>query len=257
MTYMFLKSFISLSLFLSATLFYAQRPDPDIIASKSGDIAIQPILHGTLVLEYNDKIIYVDPYGEGRAFKNIARPDLILITDIHGDHLNEKTLDDISASGVPIIAPKAVADQISEKYKKQVSILGNDEKTKMFGIHITAIPMYNLPETPDSKHMKGRGNGYLLKMGNKKIYISGDTEDIPEMRALENIDVAFICMNLPYTMDINQASNAVVDFKPSVVYPYHYRGNPDMSDTMAFKRLVNDKDDSIEVRLRNWYPDYK
>jgi len=117
--------------------------------------------------------------------------------------------------------------------------------------------MYNLPEAPDAKHIKGRGNGYLLEMGGKRIYISGDTEDIPEMRALENIDVAFICMNLPYTMDIDQASNAVVDFKPAVVYPYHYRGNPDMSDTAAFKKLVNDKDDQIEVRLRNWYPDYK
>ena len=254
---MFFKSFLSLCLFFSASLFYAQRPSPDVIATKSGDITIQPILHGTLVLQHDNKTIYVDPYGEAPAFKNIARPDLILITDIHGDHLNEKTLDDISAEGIPIIAPKAVAEQISEKYKKQVSTLNNDEKTKMFGIHITAIPMYNLPETPDAKHVKGRGNGYLLKMGDKRIYISGDTEDIPEMRALENIDVAFVCMNLPYTMDIKQASNAVVDFKPAVVYPYHYRGNPDMSDTAAFKRLVNDKDDQIEVRLRNWYPDYE
>lgn len=254
---MLLKSFIPLCFFLSFTLFYAQRPNPDILATKSGDITIQPILHGTLVLEFDNKIIYVDPYGEARAFNNIAAPDLILITDIHGDHLNEKTLDGIAAEGIPIIAPKAVADQISEKYRKQISILQNDEKTKMFGIRITAIPMYNLPEAPDAKHIKGRGNGYLLEMGGKRIYISGDTEDIPEMRALQNIDVAFICMNLPYTMDINQASNAVVDFKPAVVYPYHYRGNPDMSDTAAFKKLVNDKDDQIEVRLRNWYPDYK
>lgn len=251
-----LKIFFSLCLVFNTVMLFGQRPDPDVLKSNKADIIIQPVLHGTLVLQFNDKVIYVDPYGGSKAFKNIAKPDLILITDIHGDHLDEKTLDSIDTEGVTIIAPRAVADQISEKYKKQILILDNDAKTKVFGMTVEAMPMYNLPESPDAKHAKGRGNGYIMKMGNKTVYISGDTADIPEMRALKNIDAAFICMNLPYTMDINQAASAVLEFKPKIVYPYHYRGNPDMSDTEAFKKLVNEKDDKIDIRLRNWYPEY-
>ena len=110
--------------------------------------------------------------------------------------------------------------------------------------------MYNLPESPDAYHTKGRGNGYVLTIGGKNIYISGDTEDIPEMRALKNIDIAFVCMNLPYTMPPDQAAGGVLAFKPKIVYPYHYRGQ----DVNIFKNLVNAGDKNIEVRLRNWYP---
>ena len=113
--------------------------------------------------------------------------------------------------------------------------------------------MYNLPESPDAKHIRGRGNGYIINMGGKNIYISGDTEDIVEMRNLRNIDVAFICMNLPYTMDVNQAANAILEFKPKIVYPYHYRGRPNFSDIEKFKSLVHAVDDKIEVRIRDWY----
>jgi L-ascorbate metabolism protein UlaG (beta-lactamase superfamily) len=113
--------------------------------------------------------------------------------------------------------------------------------------------MYNLPEAPDSRHTKGRGNGYVLTLGGKLVYISGDTEDIREMRSLKNIDVAFVCMNLPYTMDIEQASSAVLEFKPKIVYPYHYRGQGGLNDVEGFKKLVNAVNPSIEVRLRNWY----
>jgi L-ascorbate metabolism protein UlaG (beta-lactamase superfamily) len=116
--------------------------------------------------------------------------------------------------------------------------------------------MYNLPEAPDSRHTKGRGNGYILNLGGKMVYISGDTEDIPEMRALKNIDVAFVCMNQPYTMDINQAANAVLAFKPKIVYPFHYRGQNGLSDVEGFKKLVDAGKAPIEVRLKNWYPEY-
>ena len=119
---------------------------------------------------------------------------------------------------------------------------------------IQAVPMYNLPEEENAKHPKGRGNGYVLNIENKRIYISGDTEDIIEMRMLRNIDVAFVCMNLPYTMDLNQAASAVLDFKPKTVYPYHYRGPEGLSDVEAFKNLVQAKDKNIQVRLYNWYP---
>ena len=114
--------------------------------------------------------------------------------------------------------------------------------------------MYNLPESEDSRHTKGRGNGYVLTFGDKRIYISGDTEDIAEMRALKDIDYAFVCMNLPYTMNIEQAADAVLEFKPGVVYPFHYRGGGGkFSDVDAFKTLVNNSDSSIEVRVRDWY----
>jgi L-ascorbate metabolism protein UlaG (beta-lactamase superfamily) len=235
----------------------AQRPAPDQIKSPGGDLIIQPVLHGTLTLGYNDQIIYVDPYGGAEAFAGLAQPDLILITDVHGDHLDEKTLDALGVEGVPIIAPQAVKDQMSDKYKKSTTVLNNGEKENKHGFEIEAIPMYNLPEAPDEKHVKGRGNGYVLNLGGKRVYLSGDTEDIPEMRSLKDIDVAFVCMNLPYTMDVNQAASAVLEFKPKVVYPYHYRGRPDMSDTQEFKNLVDKGGQDIEVRLRNWYPEYQ
>ena len=228
--------FFSLLFLLNTALLLGQRPEADTFKLKKGELVVQPILHGTLAFEYEGKVIYIDPYGGEKAFEGIAKPDLILITDIHGDHLNEKTLDAIDTKNVKIVAPKAVADQIAEKYHSQMVILANGEQSKQQGISIEAIPMYNLPESPDAKHVKGRGNGYILQMGKKKIYISGDTADIAEMRELKNIDIAFVCMNLPYTMNIDQAASAVLDFKPKVVYPYHYRGNPDMSDTSAFKR---------------------
>jgi L-ascorbate metabolism protein UlaG (beta-lactamase superfamily) len=134
--------------------------------------------------------------------------------------------------------------------KGKLVVLKNGDKTDMQGIAITAVPMYNLPEAPDSRHIKGRGNGYVINLGGKNVYISGDTEDIPEMRALKNIDAAFVCMNLPYTMDINQAASGVLAFKPVAVYPYHHRGQ----DINAFKKLVNDADPKIEVKLLKWYP---
>lgn len=251
-----IKSIIASLIILFSLSMYGQRPEADRFDSKKETLLVQPILHGTLSFEYQGNTIYMDPYGGEKAFEGITKPDLILITDIHGDHLNEKTLDAIDTEGVKIIVPQAVADKISEKYQDQLVIISNGDKTKQLGISIEAIPMYNLPESPDAKHVKGRGNGYILHFGKKKVYVSGDTAGISEMRQLKDIDIAFVCMNLPYTMDIEEAASAVLDFKPTIVYPYHYRGNPNISDTKAFKKLVNDKNSEIEVRLRNWYPEY-
>ena len=133
-------------------------------------------------------------------------------------------------------------------------MLRNGENSTQMGISIGAIPMYNLPESPAAMHTKGRGNGYVLGIGGKNIYISGDTQGIPEMRSLKNIDIAFVCMNLPYTMDVKEAADAVLAFSPKIVYPYHYRGQNGLSDVDAFKTLVNAGNKNIEVRLRNWYP---
>lgn len=232
----------------------AQRATPDQIETKKGTLTIQPVLHGSVVLQWDKKTIYVDPYGGAAAFAGLAAPDLILITDIHQDHLDAKTLDSINTSKAMIIAPQAVADKLPASLKSKVTVLANGATSNKLGIAIKAIPMYNLPEAPDAMHTKGRGNGYVLTMGGKNIYLSGDTEDIPEMRALKGIDIAFVCMNLPYTMDVDQAAQGVLAFQPKVVYPYHYRGQNGLSDVEAFKTAVNAGNSKIEVRLRNWYP---
>jgi len=239
---------------LSVMIGKSQRPEADHEKVRGGELAIQPITHATLVLSYHNKNIYVDPTGGADAFKGLAAPDIILITDIHGDHFDPKTIDAINTSKAVLVVPQAVADKLPATTDKQkIVILKNGDKTKQQEISIEAIPMYNLPEAPDAYHTKGRGNGYVLNIGDKHIYISGDTEDIPEMRALKNIDIAFVCMNLPYTMPVEQAAQGVLAFKPKVVYPYHYRGQ----DVNTFKTLVNEGDKNIEVRLRNWYPAVK
>lgn len=249
-----MKARLILLLLLVTGVAVAQRSAPDQLETSKGKLTIQPLLHGTVVFTWDGKTIYVDPYGGTKAFKDIAPADLVLITDIHGDHLNQATLDSIKIDNAVIVAPQAVVDKLPDNLKAKAVVLNNGGTTEQKGISIAAIPMYNLPETADSRHTKGRGNGYILTLGGKKVYLSGDTSDIPEMRSLTNIDVAFVCMNLPYTMDINQAASAVLEFKPKIMYPYHYRGQGGLSDVEAFKKLVDAGNSKIEVRLRNWYP---
>ena len=231
----------------------AQRAQPDVIEASKGPLTIQPVQHASLVLSWNGKTIYADPNGDAKLFEGLNAPDIILITDIHGDHMNIQTLEALDISKAKIVVPQAVAEKLPANFKEKVVIVNNGGNTTLFDIKIAAIPMYNLPEAPDSRHTKGRGNGYVLTIGGKQLYISGDTEDIPEMRSLKNIDIAFVCMNQPYTMEVTQAADAVLAFKPKVVYPYHYRGQNGLSDVEAFKKLVNDGDKNIDVRLKNWY----
>ncbi len=245
--------YLFLSVLYLITFFSEVHGQADTIKTSNGDVIIQPITHGTLALKWNDQTIYIDPYGGAERFKGIGNPTLILITDIHGDHLNPKTLNAINTERAMFIVPQAVKDKLPEVMGRRAMAIANGQTVVFEEIEILAMPMYNLPETPDSRHPKGRGNGYLLTIGEKRIYISGDTEDIPEMRNLENIDIAFVCMNLPYTMDVNQAANAVIAFKPAVVYPYHYRGKGGLSDVESFKNQVEAAENKIEVRLRDWY----
>lgn len=187
-------------------------------------------------------------------FAQQPKPTIILITDIHGDHLNMETLEALDTSSAQFIVPKAVAEKLPEKYTSRVITVSNGKNILVKdNINIHTIPMYNLPESEDSRHPKGRGNGYILTLGNQNVYISGDTSGIPEMRDLRNIDIAFICMNLPYTMDIHEAAEAVLDFKPKVIYPYHYRGSNGLSDIEEFKNLISKSSNTIEVRLKEWY----
>lgn len=248
-----MKTFLFIFAWVTFTFAGAQKPVADKVETSKGPLTIQPLNHATLALTWQGKTIYVDPFGGAKIFEGLAAPDLILITDIHGDHFNPETLQAIDASKATLVVPQAVADKLPDNFKSRAVVLGNGQNKSLLNISIAAIPMYNLPESADSRHTKGRGNGYVLTLGNKKLYISGDTSGIPEMRALKDIDIAFVCMNLPYTMDVEEAAQAVLDFKPNIVYPYHYRGQNGLSDTEAFKDLVNEKNKNIDVRLRDWY----
>jgi L-ascorbate metabolism protein UlaG (beta-lactamase superfamily) len=165
-----------------------------------------------------------------------------------------ETIEGLNTANAKILVPQAVADEIPSKFAPQIDVLNNGDSKERFGITVEAIPMYNLREEAKAFHEKGRGNGYVLNIGNQRYYFSGDTEDIPEMRALKNIDKAFICMNLPYTMTEESAAAAVLEFQPKEVYPYHYRGRPDVSDVIKFKELVNQGNPAISVIQLDWYP---
>ena len=216
-------------------------------------VKVTPLSHATMVLDIDGVIVYVDPVGGGDIFKGMPAADLILVTDIHGDHFNEETLNAVVTENSTLVMPQACADKLSEQFSKEVTLLANDQSKDLKGLTILGVPMYNLREEDKNKHVKGRGNGYVISSKNQRIYISGDTEDIPEMRALKNIDVAFVCMNLPYTMTVESAANAVLEFAPKTVYPYHYRGANGFSDVVQFKSLVNAENKAITVTQLDWY----
>jgi L-ascorbate metabolism protein UlaG (beta-lactamase superfamily) len=238
---------------LAAVVAQSQLPTPDLISTPKGNVTVQPVFHASLVLEFNNTTIYIDPVHGVDTYKNMKKPDLILITHIHGDHFDLKTLRGLDLSNATFVVPQSVADKMPAEWKSKIVVMHNGDKTEQHGIPITAIAMYNMPGDSTVHHPKGQGNGYVLNLGGKRFYISGDTEATPEMRSLKDIDVAFICMNLPYTMDVEEAASGVLAFKPKIVYPYHYRTPNGFSDVKKFKLLVNTGDPSIEVRLRNWY----
>ncbi len=217
------------------------------------DLKITPISHATMVLEYEDTVIYTDPVGGADAFKDQKKPTIVLLTDIHGDHLSVETLESLDLSNAVVVLPKAVSEKLPELNSLERIVLDNGKTTTVNKHTIEAIPMYNLREEALKFHAKGRGNGYVITLGRERIYISGDTEDIPEMRALKNIDKAFVCMNLPYTMPVESAASAVLEFKPKQVYPYHFRGTEGFSDVRLFKTIVNNGNKEIEVIPLNWY----
>lgn len=250
-----LRIFLLLNVFLFVLInaSNAQLPSADIIQTAKGDITIQPIFHGAMVLKLGNKTIYIDPYNGVNAYKGLTTPDLILITHIHQDHMDTVTLNGLNTSKAKIIVPQAVADRLPSKWKSKTVVLGNDKTFTDAGISITAVPMYDLPQEASSRHIKGMGNGYVLQYAGKRIYVSGDTDDIPEMRSQKNIDVAFVCMNQPFTMTVQQAASAVLQFKPKVVYPYHYRDRDGFSDIETFKKLIKETNSTIDVRIRNWY----
>lgn len=221
------------------------------------DIRVKPITHATFQMWYAGKYYLIDPSVGTDKLNELAKPDYIIYTDIHFDHFNPNNLDSLELKPTTVvIAPDAVKKLIDEKLpnrKFNVKVLANGETIGLENVKISAIPMYNMTADRLKFHTKGRGNGYVLHMGKSNVYISGDTEDIPEMRVLRHIDVAFLCMNLPYTMDVDHAVSATLAFKPRVVIPYHYRGQGGFSDVNMFKQKVNEGDANIKVELLKWY----
>jgi L-ascorbate metabolism protein UlaG (beta-lactamase superfamily) len=248
-----MQNLLLTSWILLAALIYtsAEAQSNDTYSTALGVLTIHPINHGSIAFTFDNNIIFVDPFGGAELYSEFGTPDIIFITDIHGDHLNPETLAALDTENTTFVTPMAVAEQLVVPNEKIV-VIRNRESRTVRNIPVSAIPMYNLPvDDPESRHPKGRGNGYIIDFGGQTVYISGDTEDIPEMRALEGIDIAFVCMNLPYTMDIHQAADAVVEFQPAVVYPYHHRGQ----DIQEFKNVVDAADVDVRVKLRDWYPE--
>ena len=243
-----LKALMAAMLFAFCFLVHAEAQGArqvQTLQTSAGPVKITPVFHASLLIEAGGKDIYIDPAKPGN-FTGLPAADLILITDIHGDHMDPSVISKVSKPGTQIIAPPAVVKTVTT-----ATPISNGETKKWGAWTIEAIPMYNLKRGPAPGtlyHDKGRGNGYVLTYGGKRFYFSGDTENIPEMRALKNIDVAFVCMNLPYTMPPDEAADAVKAFHPKIVIPYHYRG----SDLSVFEKDL--KGTGIEVRLLDWYP---
>ncbi len=217
----------------------------ETFSTGAGTLELTPIQHASLMIKAGGKVLYVDP-AQG-SYDGLPQADYILLTDIHGDHMVPAVVDKLKKPSTVILAPKAVAATVTA-----AQVIANGETRTIGDFKVEAIPMYNLTRGPAAGqlyHDKGRGNGYVVTYGGKRFYFSGDTEVIPEMKALKNIDVAFVCMNLPYTMTPQEAAEGVRAFHPAVVYPYHFRG----SDTAAFAKALEGS--GVEVRLRSdWYP---
>ena len=216
-----------------------------------GDVTITPVYHASVRVEGGGKVIYIDP-AKPADFSAMPKADLILITHEHGDHvdMDQTSIKVLSKAGTMIWAPAKVQSTIVS----QATVMHNGDKKQFGDWTVEAVPAYNEKRGPAPGqffHPKGNGNGYVLSYGGQRFYFSGDTEAVPELKALKNIDVAFVCINLPYTMTVDEAVELTKAIHPRVVIPYHYRGNPttDLNDFAA--KL---KGSGVEVRLLEWYP---
>lgn len=218
-----------------------------------GKVTVHPISHASFVMETPAGVIYVDPVGKVTDYEGMPDPELILVTHRHGDHFSAELLG--MMPDVPILTNADVMGMMPEDMQGQAQSIAAGESTEMMGVGIEAVPAYNITEGRMDFHPQDRGDiGFVLTMDGSRVYISGDTEGTPEMRALEDIDVAFVCMNLPFTMTAEQAADAVAEFNPGVVIPYHYRGKDGgTQDPEQFAQMLNDAGAETEVKLHDWY----
>ncbi len=222
----------------------AKEYEIDEFQTSEGKLKIFFLGHGTLYFQFGDKIIHVDPIYRYADYTKMPDADLILVTHEHGDHLDDVAIEDLNKENTVII----LTEKCTEKVTTGQVMKNGDTKT-VHGIKIEAIPAYNIVHMRQGNvpfHPKGEGNGYILTFGDKRVFVAGDTENTPEMKALEDIDIAFLPMNLPYTMSPEMVADAAKTFRPKILYPYHY-GN---TDTSKLVELLKDETE-IEVRIRD------
>ena len=210
---------------------------------KSGKLEITFIGHGTLMCTHGDKVIHIDPVGSEADYTKMPKADLILITHEHGDHLDADAVKALEKESTKILLTEACRSRLGRG-----TVMKNGDKKTVFGLTIEAVPAYNLVHKRGNGtpfHVPGSGNGYILTIGGKRLYIAGDTENIPEMDSLKDIDIAFLPMNLPYTMSPEMAAEAARRFRPSILYPYHYGS----TDPELLVKLLKDMPE-IDVRIR-------
>ena len=233
-----------LFVFISITLAAAQEQfEKDIISTSRGNLEITFIGHGTLMLAYDNKIIYIDPYSKVADFDKLPDADIILLTHHHRDHLDSTALELVRNDKTTVVLTEICALTLGAGI-----IMKNGDVQILQSIKIEAVPAYNLLHKRDTGqvyHPRGEGNGYIITFGDTRLYIAGDTENTPEMKGLKNIDYAFLPMNLPYTMTPEMVADAARAFKPKVLYPYHY-GKTDPSKLIE---LMKDTPD-VEIRIR-------
>lgn len=218
--------------------------DKDIFTTASGNLEITFIGHGSLMIRFDGKTIYIDPYSALADYSKLPKADLILITHEHFDHLDPVTIDKIRAKDTKVVLTEKSAEKVFDGI-----VMRNGDVQTIIGIRIEAVPAYNIihrRENGQPFHPKNHGNGYILTLGDKRIYVAGDTENTTEIKALRNVDIAFLPMNLPYTMTPEMVADAAQAFEPKVLYPYHY-GDTDTSRIVALLKNT----EHIEVRIRN------
>jgi gluconolactonase len=216
--------------------------EQDIIKTSDGNLKITFIGHGTLMFAFKGKVIHVDPVSRVADYTDISKADLILLTHEHGDHLDTKAINILRKKGTQLIVTKACASKVSGGV-----VMKNGDVRTVQGLRIEAVPAYNIVHMRSGRtpyHPKGQGNGYVITFGDKRVYVAADTENTPEMKRLKNIDIAFLPMNLPYTMTPRMVADAAKAFKPKILYPYHYG----QTDPQKLVNLLKDED--IEVRIR-------
>lgn len=219
----------------------------DTIPTSEGNLIITFIGHGTLMFEFKNLVIHVDPVMQEADYTAMPEGDMILVTHEHSDHLDPVAIKSITKDNTILIVTEKCVQ--SSKDLKNPVVMKNGDIKNIDGIKIEAVPAYNIQhKRPDGNpfHPKGEGNGYILTFGDKRVYIAGDTENTPEMKSLKNIDIAFLPMNLPYTMTPVMVADAAETFKPRILYPYHF-GNTDTDKLIDL--LKNDSE--IEVRIRD------
>lgn len=225
----------------------SQAYEKDTIKTNGGPLVITFIKHGSVMFEYDGQVIHVDPVMRMGDYSKLPDADLILITHHHGDHLDINAIEKIRKQNTRIVATHKCIENSEEL--KDVTIMENGDVKAIAGLEIHAVPAYNIKHKRDNGeayHVKGQGNGYVVKFADKKVYVAGDTENIPEMKRLENIHVAFLPMNLPYTMSPEMAADAAKMFRPGILYPYHLG----RTDPTKLADLLKDEED-IEVRIRD------